>query len=188
MGCYAKLEGFAFLPITSFGIALTTFVGQNLGAKEYTRAKEGARFGIVCSVVLAELIGALLFAFGPFFLSMFTSDSEVIANGTRQIRVEAFFYCLLALSHAIGGVFRGAGKPNVPMLIMLSCWCVIRVIALTVLLAIWHNVLFVYIIYPSTWALSSICFVVMYFTSDWLHFFDRQETTQETTQEKGETV
>ena len=47
-GAYSKIEGFAFLPITSFTIALTTFVGQNLGAKEYERAKMGARFGIIC--------------------------------------------------------------------------------------------------------------------------------------------
>lgn len=175
VGCYAKLEGFAFLPITCFSMALTTFIGQNLGAKQYDRAKSGAKFCILCSVMLAELIGLFLFLFGPFFLSFFTADETVIANGARQVRVEAFFYGFLALSHAIAGVFRGAGKPNVPMLIMLSCWCVIRVIVLTALLAVWHNILFVYIIYPSTWALSSICFLIMYFRSDWLHFFDKVE-------------
>lgn len=175
VGCYAKLEGFAFLPITSFSMALTTFIGQNLGAKQYERAKAGAKFCILCSVLLAEFIGLFLFLCGPFFLSLFTTDETVIANGARQVRVEALFYGLLALSHAIAGIFRGAGKPNVPMLVMLTCWCVIRVVVLTALLAVWHNVLFVYIIYPSTWALSSICFLVMYFRSDWLHFFDKVE-------------
>ena len=54
-GAYAKIEGFAFLPITSFTQALTTFVGQNLGAREYERTKKGARFGILCSVLIADL-------------------------------------------------------------------------------------------------------------------------------------
>ena len=56
-GAYSKIEGFAFLPITSFTMALTTFVGQNIGAKEYARVRRGARFGIICSMTIAELIG-----------------------------------------------------------------------------------------------------------------------------------
>ena len=53
-GSYSKVEGFAFLPITCFNMALTTFIGQNLGAKEYQRARTGARFGILCAMILAE--------------------------------------------------------------------------------------------------------------------------------------
>ena len=60
-GAYSKIEGFAFLPITSFQMALTTFVGQNLGASEYDRAKKGARFGILCSIAAAELIGVAIY-------------------------------------------------------------------------------------------------------------------------------
>mgnify|MGYP000329228840 FL=1 len=56
-GSYSKVEGFAFLPITCFAMALSTFVGQNLGAKQYDRVKKGVRFGIICSVILAELMG-----------------------------------------------------------------------------------------------------------------------------------
>ena len=64
-GSYAKVEGFAFLPITSFSMAMTTYIGQNLGAKEYDRARKGARFGIFSSLILAEFIGALIFIFAP---------------------------------------------------------------------------------------------------------------------------
>ena len=59
-GAYSKIEGFGFLPITSFTMALTTFVGQNLGAKDYERTKKGARFGIACAMILAELIGIVI--------------------------------------------------------------------------------------------------------------------------------
>ena len=61
-GSYAKIEGFAFLPVTCFTMALTTFVSQNLGAKQYDRAKKGARFGILCSITIAELIGFVIYA------------------------------------------------------------------------------------------------------------------------------
>ena len=64
-GAYSKIEGFAFLPITSFTMALTTFVGQNSGAKEYERTKKGAFFGMMCSMLLAEGIGILIFLFAP---------------------------------------------------------------------------------------------------------------------------
>ena len=64
-GAYSKIEGFGFLPITSFTMALTTFVGQNLGAKDYERTKKGARFGIACAMILAELIGIVIFIAAP---------------------------------------------------------------------------------------------------------------------------
>ena len=97
VGCYMKLEGFAFLPITCFSMALTTFIGQNLGAKEFERAKQGARFGIVCSLIVAEIIGVIIFLFAPVFLSLFSKDSQVIAGGVKQCRMEALFYFLLAI-------------------------------------------------------------------------------------------
>ena len=55
-GSYSKVEGFAFLPVTCFTMALTTFVSQNLGAKQYERAKKGARFGILCSIIIAAVL------------------------------------------------------------------------------------------------------------------------------------
>lgn len=60
-GVYSKIEGFAFLPITCFAMSLTTFIGQNLGAKQYDRAKKGAYFGITCSTLLAEVVGVIVF-------------------------------------------------------------------------------------------------------------------------------
>lgn len=64
-GSYSKVEGFVFLPITAFAMALTTFIGQNLGAGQFDRAKQGARIGILCSMAMAELIGVALFSWPP---------------------------------------------------------------------------------------------------------------------------
>ena len=60
-GSYLKIEGFAFVPVICFSQALTTFIGQNLGAREYNRAKRGAKFGIICSMGMAEVIGIAVF-------------------------------------------------------------------------------------------------------------------------------
>jgi len=69
-GSYSKIEGFAFLPVTCFTMALTTFVSQNLGAKQYDRAKKGARFGVLCSIIIAELIGVVIYTAAPDTHSM----------------------------------------------------------------------------------------------------------------------
>lgn len=177
-GTYAKLEGFAFLPITCFAMALTTFVSQNLGARQYERAKKGTRFGIACSVVMAELIGVALLVFAEPLMSCFTDNAEAIKIGARQARVEALFFCMLSFSHCIAAILRGAGKPMVPMLVMLGTWCAIRVAYISVLVPIVKENWVIFSAYPITWTLSSIIFLIYYLTSDWLHAFDRQKERQ----------
>lgn len=172
-GSYAKIEGFGFLPITSFNMALTTYTSQNLGAKQYDRAKKGSRFGILASVVLAESIGVLIFLFAPQLIGLFSQDPHVIANGVMQARVIAPFYFLLAYSHAIAAVCRGAGKAFVPMFIMLSVWCVFRILYIFTVMHFIHEIQYIYWAYPLTWAISSVIYLLYYHFSDWIHGFDR---------------
>lgn len=171
-GSYNKIEGFAFLPITSFNSAITTFIGQNLGAKEYERAKRGARFGILSAMVLAEVIGAVIYVFAPTLIGLFDDDPAVIAYGVQQARTIAFFYCLLAFSHAIASVCRGAGKAFVPMLVMLSVWCALRICYILLVMHFFGEIGYVYWAYPITWAISSAIYAVYYFKSDWVHGFE----------------
>ncbi len=173
-GAYAKLEGFAFLPVTSFTMALTTFVSQNLGAAQYDRAKKGSRFGIISSVVIAEIIGVLMYLFAPALISLFTETPEVIALGAREMRTISLFFCLLAFSHAVAAVCRGAGKAFVPMIIMLLFWCVIRILYITIVMHIVHEIQYIYWAYPLTWSLSSIVYLIYYHFSDWVHGFEKK--------------
>ncbi len=173
-GTYAKLQGFAFLPIMSFAMALTTFTSQNLGAKEYARAKQGAKFGIIAMVILAELIGILLLLAAPVFIRLFNDDPAVVAIAYTQSRVENLFFCLLAFSHAMAGIFRGAGKATVPMTVMLSVWCVLRIIFITIGIGIWHDIRVLFWCYPLTWTVSSIIFAIYYRKSDWIHGFEHR--------------
>ncbi|BCN31736.1 MATE family efflux transporter [Anaeromicropila herbilytica] len=170
-GSYSKLEGFAFLPITSFSVALTTFIGQNLGAKQYDRAKKGARFGIVTGVMLAESVGILLWILAPILIRFFNSQPNVIEFGVMQARIEALFYFLLALSHCLAGILRGAGKSTIPMIVMLVCWCVIRISYITIMVNVIPDIRVVFWAYPLTWCLSSIAFLIYYKKADWIHSF-----------------
>ena len=174
-GTYSKLEGFAFLPITSFTMALTTYTSQNLGAQKYDRAKTGARFGIISALLLAELIGIAMYLTMPQLASLFSRTPEVIALATRQARVITLFYCLLAYSHAVASVCRGAGKAFVPMLVMLAVWCVLRITYISLIMRYSHEIRFIYYAYPITWSISSVIFFIYYHCSDWVHGFDAAE-------------
>lgn len=179
-GAYFKIEGFVFLPITSFTMAITTFIGQNLGANEFERAKSGARFGILSSVILAEVVGITMFFFAPYLLRAFTQDKDVILIGVKQFHTEAFFYFLLAYSHSVASVCRGSGKAIVPMFIMLSVWCVLRVTYITIVIKFVANVgniediRYIFYAYPLTWFVSSVIYAIYYYKSDWVHSFSKK--------------
>ena len=167
IGTYTKIEGFAFLPITSFMMALTTFVSQNRGAREYERARKGAHFGLVCSVGLAEIIGILIILFAEPLMRLFVQDPLVIQYGVERAHYATILFCMLAYSHGVSAVLRGVGKSVVPMVVMLVCWCLVRVTLLTTLNMLFHNIIFVYLIYPFTWSLSSIVFFLYYRKINW---------------------
>ena len=170
-----KLEGFAFLPITCFTMALTTFVSQNLGARAYDRVKKGIRVGIFCSVTIAETVALLIFIFSPKLIGLFTGDAESIAFGVMHERTTTPFFFLLAYSHCMAAIFRGAGKSTVPMLVMMLCWCIIRVIYVTVAVKFFPVLQTVSWAYPITWGLSTLVFTLYYFKADWMHAFERRE-------------
>ena len=167
VGAYSKIEGFGFLPITSFTMAMTTFVGQNLGAGQIERTKRGARFGTITSVILAELIGVAVFIFAPQLIAAFDTSPDVIAYGVDKARTSVLFYCLLAFSHAMASILRGAGKAVVPMFVMMICWCIIRVSFLAIAVPLTGSIQMVYWVYPLTWFLSSVTFLWYYRRMDW---------------------
>ena len=166
-GTYFKIEGFAFLPITCFTMAITTFVGQNFGAGEHERAKKGAKFGILSSMIMAESIGLILFIIAPYVIALFDDSSAVVAVGVKQMRTECFFFGLLAFSHCVAAVCRGSGRAFVPMLVMLIVWCGIRILYLTIMRNYCDVIDYIFWAYPLTWSISSIIYLIYYFKSGW---------------------
>ena len=143
------------------------------------RAKKGARFGILCSVIMAELVGLVINLAAPLLIAAFNNDPDVIAYGVAQqssaaSRTVTLFYFLLSFSHCVAGILRGAGRATVPMLVMLVCWCVIRISYITVAVRFIPSIRVVFWAYPLTWCLSSILFLIYFLKADWLHGFDKQ--------------
>ena len=167
-GTYSKIEGFAFLPITCFTMALTTFVGQNIGAGKYDRVKKGMGFGIACAMLLAETVGIVCYLFAPQLVAFFNDAPEVVDYGARHMRTICLFYCLLAFSHCVAAILRGAGRAMVPMVVMLVCWCLIRVTYITVAVRFVNELTTVSRAYPITWVCSSVVFLCYLLKMNWL--------------------
>ena len=157
-GAYSKIEGFAFLPVTCFSMALATFVSQNIGAAKLDRVRKGMRFGLITSPLLAEGIGLVIFGLAPLLIGAFNNEPDVIAFGVQQARTVALFYCLLAFSHCCAGILRGLGRPTVPMVVMLAIWCALRITYITVVLRLIPNIGVIFWAYPLTWSISSALF------------------------------
>ena len=153
-------EGFAFLPVPCFAMALATFVSQNLGAGRADRVKAGVRFGLLCSPLLAEGIGILIFTFAPVLIGAFNNQPQVVEYGVMNARTVSLFYCLLAFSHCCAGILRGLGRSVVPMVIMLAVWCVFRITYITLTIRLIPDIRVVYWAYPITWSISSVLFAV----------------------------
>ncbi|MGM9637188.1 MAG: MATE family efflux transporter [Eubacteriales bacterium] len=167
-GAYFKVEGFALMPASSFGMTLSTFVSQNLGANRPDRAKKGAAIGVILSCSLAFLIGILMVIFAPVLIRMFIDDDPaVVQYGVNQMRLESWFYVFLAFAHGIAGVLRGAGHSKVPMYIMAICWCGLRVTLMPLILHFFHHITVLYATYPFTWFLSAVVFLIYLRCSDW---------------------
>lgn len=170
-GAYTRVEGFAFLPVTSFTLALTTFVSQNLGAGELERARKGSRFGMLCSMGIAEFIGLVMFVFSPIILTAFTDEPEAIRYGVEKAQICALFYCMLAYNHCVSAVLRGSGHAMVPMTVMLGVWCVLRVSILWVFVPILQTIAIVNWVYPITWSVSGLILLIYYLKADWCRPF-----------------
>ncbi|MBQ8857791.1 MAG: MATE family efflux transporter [Lachnospiraceae bacterium] len=176
-GSYAKVQGFVFLPIMSMALALTTFVGQNMGANRPDRVKKGIRQGMMISVVMAEIFGVFVFMFASQLVGLFSKDPAVVAFGVQQARVEALFFFLLATTHACAGILRGAGKTMIPMAVTLGAWCVLRIVYIEGLVRIIPNINVVFSAYPVTWVTSSLLL---------LWFVKRQNWDENTQKVAGE--
>lgn len=170
-GCasYSKLEGFALMSSGSFGLAMSTFVSQNIGAKKLDRAKKGAKVGLVASALSTEVVGILLYILAPVLVAFFNSDPAINHYGVLQARTVALFYFLVACTHGMSGILRGAGLSKVPMVAMLVCWCLMRVLWIETMVPLTGNIRMIFWAYPITWTLSTTVMLVYLLKSDWLH-------------------
>jgi len=120
-----RIEMFASMPAMNFAMALSAFVGQNIGAGKMERVKTGLLATLKMSVCVALCISVLVFFAGDLLINMFTTDANVIRYGHEYLRIAGSFYAVFTAMFIFGGVMRGAGDTFIPMLVTLfSLWFV----------------------------------------------------------------
>ena len=122
-----RIDGFAMMPNFTFGMAIATFVGQNIGADRMDRVHQGSKDMLKVSLITSFVLVASLLMFGKYLISMFTTTEEIISLGVRQIRILAAGYVALAITQVFGGIMRGAGDTMPSMWISMFTTVVVRV-------------------------------------------------------------
>ena len=122
-----RVDGFAMMPNFTFGTAMTTYTGQNIGANRVDRVEEGTKGGLKIGLAVSVVLVGLILLFGKYLMEMFTSTPEVIDLGQQMLRTLAVGYVAMAVTQILSGVMRGAGDTMTPMWISIITTVVIRV-------------------------------------------------------------
>ena len=122
-----RVDGFAMMPNMSFGMAMTTYAGQNIGAKKMDRVNQGAKQGTILAVACSTVITSIILIFGKYLMMIFTDTPELVAMSVFNMRILAVGYIAMAITQSLSGVMRGAGDTVTPMWISLCTTVLIRI-------------------------------------------------------------
>ncbi len=154
---YSKIDQLILLPVQSIALASTTFVGQNLGISNVSRAKQGVRASLGLSVIATVLLMFPVLIFAPGLVAFFNDKAEVVSYGAMLLRHITPFYVLTCFNQIYSGALRGSGNSRIPMFIMLGSFVVFRQIYLfTMANFISNEIIPIAMGYPAGWFLCSL--------------------------------
>jgi len=162
-GAYSKVEGFAFLPVTCFTMAITTFVGQNFGAGKYHRMRKSVSVCMIMSMASSAVLIILMYSFAPWIYRLFTTDSAVVVHGVHMSRFLLPSYFIYVIIGILSGALRGTGKVLVPMLLTCGGVCSLRILWLFTAGQIYPGINTIMLSYPVSWSITAVLFIVYYF-------------------------
>ena len=161
-GIYNKVDAFALIPVQAIAMSSTTFVGQNWGAKQPKRAREGVKTATIMSIVSTVTLGVVVFVLARQLLGFFSPEEEVVSYGERFIRIVTPFYFTICFNQIYAGALRGVGDATMPTVIMLASFVVFRQIYLAVTRALGAGFVAVALAYPMGWMMCSTLLVIRY--------------------------
>lgn len=164
---YGKIDAMFWMTVGSFGIATTTFVGQNFGAKNFDRVKKSVRACNVLSLIASVTLSAVLLTCYPFLYRIFTQDAAVIEIGATMIKVMVPLYFTFVFIENFSGAMRGVGHSIAPTILTIMGICVFRVIWILFVLPTNNTLVTAIISYPISWSLTAIIFTVYYMSGKW---------------------
>ncbi len=160
---YNKLDALAFLPLMGFSMAVTTFVGQNYGARKLDRAGRGPLCGLVLGTLLMIVILTPMMIFAPQLVRLFNREAEVVAFGTLFIRLISPFYLLCTINQIYSGALRGVGDTKATMVIMLFSFVLFRQLYLFTAYRLGGGIVPIALGYPAGWIMCSAVILVYYY-------------------------
>jgi len=165
---YVKTDGITWMVSGAFGVAITTFVGQNFGAQKYARVRQSVWVCMGMSVSLMALLSTLMLLARHFILGIYTTDTQVVLTGAYIMLWIVPFNSLFMPVEVFAGAMRGTGYSTVPTIITCLSVCVFRILWVIVMVGRWHTVEMLALAYPISWALAALVFYIVYLRGNWL--------------------
>jgi putative MATE family efflux protein len=164
-----RIEGLATMPAMNFSMAISTFVGQNIGAKRIDRALRGFRSVLLMSTGFSLFISLFILLFGTSLMKWFTVDADVIRIGYHYLLITSSFYVLFGIMFVINGLLRGAGDTLIPMFVTLISLWVVR-IPLAKLFSSFWGVTGIWWAIPVGWTVGLALSFIYFKTERWKNF------------------
>ena len=163
----SKLDGMHWMMLQAFGIAVTTFVAQNIGARKYDRARKSVRTCLGLTTIFTLAITAIMVFFGGSLLRLFTNDETVLKYGVKIILQMSPYYILYICVEILSGALRGSGDTLVPLLMTVVGICGMRIVWIYLVLPHYNTLSTLTMCYPITWAITSLLFICYYLRGKW---------------------
>ena len=165
---FGKTDSLTWMISGAFGVAVTTFVGQNYGARKYDRIRKGVWVCMGMSVAMIGGFSVFQLCFRKLLLGFFTVDAEVIQVGAYAMLWIVPFSVVFMPMEILAGTLRGIGNSVTPTAITSICICGFRVLWVTTVVQIWHTIEVLCLTYPLSWLLASTVFFIVYLRGRWL--------------------
>ncbi len=168
VAAYTKIDGFIYTPTQAISLAVSTYVGQNIGAGKTERAKKGVNRAVILALCTSIALGGIVLLLGNHLLHMFTSDEDAVSFGLQMMHVMASTCWIFAPADILSGAMRGAGAATQVTVINALCICLFRILFLTFVLPFYMNISFLFLVYPMSWILCTFCVVIYYRKGNWM--------------------
>ena len=159
---YGKIDSIFWMTISSFGISITTFVGQNFGAGKSDRVKKGVKVCFIMAMSVAVGLSIILYLYGSYVYQLFTNDEMVIQKGMEILRFLVPTFFTYVSIEILSGSLRGMGSTFVPMILTSLGICALRVAWVFAAVPVWPDIKTVIFSYPLTWVITSVLFIIYY--------------------------
>ena len=172
---YIKVDGFNILPVLSFSMAATTFIGQNVGAGRLDRVKKGMYVSVAMGIIYTVCTGILLLAFAPQVIGVFTQNGKVVEYGVYIMKFFCPFYWMLGILHILAGTIRGTGKTMQAMVVFLFSLCIFRVLWIWGAMSVSHKIGGVMLGYPLSWLVGLVMILIYVWKGNWMPYGMKKE-------------